>query len=830
MRQVRAVAQVAIAFEEFPLRGKQAAWAALCALVVVCAAAQTPASRIRGQVIDEDGKPVDGVEVQLSPATGAPLVVYTDPTGRFEMGAVPPGHATINLSKPGFFQIEKHPLEISEGEGEFTFTLNHETAIQQQVQVTAVGAQIRPETTTRDVELLQHDILNVPVASTHDLTHSLETMPSAVADNSTSLHYAGGRVNETEIVLDGFEIGDPATGKLTTRVNVDSVQSATLQTGDTSAAYAHAGAGVVSLETITGDDHWRVGTTEFIPVPVLNHGLHLGSWYPRFTFSGPIVKKKAWFSEALSLWRVFGVVQGLPAGQDFSTAWYGDSLTRFQVSLTPQNMLSANFIYNHSYQADVGLGVLTPYSTTTSVDARRWFASLRDQIWFGHTVLEFGVAGDSGIADTLPQGSGAYIVSPSAVMGNYFQSLEQRGRRLQLVGDVTSTDHHWHGKHTFSVGGNFAGLDSSQAAFRDPIDYIRADLTLSEVATFSGQSAFRLSDTQAGGYAQDSWQVAKPIEVALALRGDWDRLVQHGFVGPRVAVNVLPLGEGRAKLTVSWGAFYAPLDLSLLGLGYDQQRTDVFYDSTGTNQLPGTIVTKFLLPSSGLEQPWFSKTSVEWEQRVSENTYFGASFLLRKESHGLAYENASGVQTMFSPLGENNRRDRYVAGEFWVRRRFGKQSEISLDYIRSRASSNQAVDFSLASLIFTQQLPGPLPWDVPNRFLSTGWTPVPFWHLFFSYFAEYRTGLPFNIINEQQQLIGMPDGARYPAYFNLNLGIEKQFRFRRKEYAIRFSILNVTGHENPNQVVNNLNAPNFLTFAGGPGRAFTARLRFVGSK
>jgi hypothetical protein len=62
------------------------------------------------------------------------------------------------------------------------------------------------------------------------------------------------------------------------------------------------------------------------------------------------------------------------------------------------------------------------------------------------------------------------------------------------------------------------------------------------------------------------------------------------------------------------------------------------------------------------------------------------------------------------------------------------------------------------------------------------------------------------------------------------LGLEKRFRFRNKEYAIRLTVVNVTGHLNPNEVVNNMNAPTFLTFTGGEGRAFTARLRLVGSK
>jgi len=40
----------------------------------------------------------------------------------------------------------------------------------------------------------------------------------------------------------------------------------------------------------------------------------------------------------------------------------------------------------------------------------------------------------------------------------------------------------------------------------------------------------------------------------------------------------------------------------------------------------------------------------------------------------------------------------------------------------------------------------------------------------------------------------------------------------------------VLGRQNPDVVVNNNGAPNFLAFTGGQGRSFTGRLRFIGKK
>jgi hypothetical protein len=112
--------------------------------------------------------------------------------------------------------------------------------------------------------------------------------------------------------------------------------------------------------------------------------------------------------------------------------------------------------------------------------------------------------------------------------------------------------------------------------------------------------------------------------------------------------------------------------------------------------------------------------------------------------------------------------------------------------------------------------------------VSTGWTPLPVWGLLLSGFVEYRTGFPFSVINEQQQLVGAPNSVRFPNYFSLNLGLEKRFPFKGHEWAVRVSGVNITRHSNPDSVVNNIDAgPSFLTYAGGQRPAFTFRLRLI---
>ena len=803
-------------------------WSLVGLLALTTAAAASPV-RLRGSVTDENNLPVAGVAITVQTSDGQTRTTYTDGLGRFELGPLSAGESRVSLSKGGFFRVADQSVQLSEGTNEVSFTLHHETELHETVEVVASANGVEPQETTHRETLVAHEVRDIPVPSTHDLKSSLPALPGVVRDNSNQFHLAGARVGQTQLQLDGFEIGDPATGDLTARVNVDAIRAIEVEAGRYGAQYPHAGAGVLSLDTTTGDDRWRFGITNFIPGVSFDRGTHFGNWYPRVTFSGPLAEGRVWFSDGVSVQHTFKVISELPPGADIAERWGGDNLFRVQANLTPQNILQGSFLYNQSSQSHLGLGAFAPLTTTRNQQAHRAFFSLKDQLWFGSVLLELGAAGDVGRRESSPQGSGTYFVTPTGTSGNYFEATNQRAHRWQFVSNLFLPSRRWHGSHDISAGVNVDEVIFHQAATRGEIDTERADNSVSQKTTFSGPSQFRLSNTQMGAYAQDSWRVARPLLVQFGLRADWDRLVQQAAVGPRVVVNILPLRDDRAKLALSWGIFYQPLDLVLWSQALDQQRSDVFYDSSG-NPILGPVVSRFVLPGGGLKQPRFHTVSIEWAQRIGPRTFAKINLLGRNEHLGIAYEDLQPGQPGGQFLLQNNRRDRYRAAEVSLRHSFNANTEVYADYTRSRARSSEVLDYPLGLLVFAPQAPGPLPWDTPNRFLSWGWTPLPIWRLWFSYFLEYRTGFPFSVLDEQQRLVGLPNRLRFPDYVSVNIAVEKRFRLRAHEWAFRLAVLNLTGHANPESVINNIAAPNFLTFAGGQHRAFSGRFRLVGRK
>jgi hypothetical protein len=240
-----------------------------------------------------------------------------------------------------------------------------------------------------------------------------------------------------------------------------------------------------------------------------------------------------------------------------------------------------------------------------------------------------------------------------------------------------------------------------------------------------------------------------------------------------------------------------------------------------------------VLPTNGLQslqQPYFDIASAGWEQRIGENTLVSVELLARDQHHGLAWETLSPGQIGSEFLLQSSRRDKYRGATVTARHTFKNTAVLFGSYTRSKASSDQVLDPALGSLYFAPQQAGPLSWDAPNRILTWGSTPTPIWGILFSYLFDYHTGFPYSAINQQQFLFGTANSYRFPDYASLTIGLEKKFTFKKRVFAARVSVINILNRQNPDVVVNNVDAPNFGMFTGGQGRAVTARLRFVGKK
>jgi hypothetical protein len=836
--------------------------------------------RLRGRVTDENGLPVIGAQVKLQylgatlptsqatpnaeenkpqvkpqpspqpnpqtipPQTGTPPPVIppnaptffavTDDAGYFSVASLAPGVYVVRIEKAGFFVLANQKVELKSETTEFAFLLNHVEEVHEQVDVTVPENRIDPSTTQSTESLTNKEIIDIPVASSHDLLQSLVVMPQVVRDTQDILHLVGARNTETQYLQDGVEVGNPASNGLTSEMIVDAVRNAEVQTSRFGVEYAHPGGAILNYQTREGDDRWRFNATDFIPGINVQEGVQLGNFYPRVTFSGPIIKDQLWFAQSFDVLHTLAVQKGLPAGEpNQRRSWGGDSWSRMLWKMSTNNSLHVAFLANVESSTNTGLDALHPQPVTTDNSLRELFGFVKDQSYVGKTLIEVGIGAEDFTISVVPQGTQPYVLLVNGAEGNYFQRSSADARRYQFFTDAIRGPVKWFGSHTLSAGANISGVWLTQDSTRGEIQALRADLTLDRLTTFTGDPFFHIANTLAGGFAQDLWSPNSHITGQAGVRIDWDRLLQAVLAQPRLALNYMPFKDNRAKFSVGWGMYDIPLNLTVIGQAYDQQQVDTLYDATGKIPVAGPATSSFILPAGGLrslQQPYFDIASVGWQEKFGQNTLVSLELLARDQHHGLVWETLTPGMIGADFLLQSSRRDKYRAVTVTVRHTFANSAELFGSYTRSRASTDQVLDPMLGALYFAPQEAGPLSWDAPNRVVTWGSIPSPIWGILFTYLVDFHSGFPYSAINQQQFLVGAPNSLRFPTFASLTLGFEKKFTFRDRIFAVRLAAINILDRSNPDVVINNVDAPNYGTFTGGQGRAFTARLRFVGRK
>ena len=322
---------------------------------------------------------------------------------------------------------------------------------------------------------------------------------------------------------------------------------------------------------------------------------------------------------------------------------------------------------------------------------------------------------------------------------------------------------------------------------------------------------------------------------------------------PRLAGTYIFDDESNTKLSAGIGIVYDATSLGLIHQPFEGQRVDYFFDSNGCpqqadgtsvpcNQPPAPepaaipVATAFAVNRNNLAAPRYLNWSVSLEKKLPRAIFLKLEFIEKRGVHGFAYNTLNGAVDGTYLLG-NGRDDRYDAFTVSLRHSFRQRYGIFGAYTWSRAHTNQVFDFSVDIPLLSPQLPGPYPWDTPNRFVGYGMLPffkLPILHeIDLVYSAEVRTGLPFLATTDQGEIApGAPPGTfRFPAYYTLNLQFEKRFHLFGRYWALRGGFDDITNHANVIEADGILDPTHpSPTFIDGNGRAFTGRIRYLGKQ
>jgi hypothetical protein len=812
-------------------------------MVALCAPAARAQVNLTGRVVDENSAAVPGAQVFLTRAgTEFRLESVADPTGRFVFRVDSPGEYLLTAERPGFFRLQDRPVRLAEGANEITLVLNPTREVFEKVDVSYSPPAIDFERTTPEERLTGTEILQVPYAATGTLRNAMRAIPGVVQDSAGGIHLNGGAEEQILYTLDGFQLNDPLTGRFESRLSVEAVRSMEVS-GLNPAEFGKGAAGTLAIKTSTGDDQFRYSGTNFIPGLENRKGWVIGGWTPRFEVSGPLRRGRAWFSDSVDVQYDQQVVEELPNGQDRSTSWRVNNLLRNQFNITPSNILYTGFLTNFWIAPRNGLGALDPMETTTDRRTRQWFFNIKDQVYFHRGALfEFGYAANRTFDREIPQGDASLVNTADGRTGNAFIDATRQAGRDQFLANLFAPSFSALGSHQVKIGIDLDAVNYWQNVSRTSYMFLRADNTISRAVTFGGSGRLQLSNTEASWYAQDSWKVRPRLQLEIGLRQDWDRLAGNTNLSPRIGFSWAPPHLESTKISGGYGIVYDETSLEVFSRPLDQYSLTTHYLADGTPAY-GPAVSVFMLGPGRLKTPRYATWNLGAERRLAADMYLRLQYLGRRGRDGFTYRNTIAPDSPpppdlvarfgtspFDAVYElsNLRRDSYDAFEVTVRQAFHKQYEWMASYTRSRAFSTGVLDISVDSPMLVTANTGRMSWDAPNRFLSRGYLPTRWPNWAVAYLLEARSGFPFSIQNEAGQILGNPNDHRFPAFFELNLHLERRFVFRKNRWALRCGFDNITNRKNPNAVNADTSSPQFLSFYGGQRRALTFRIRWLG--
>lgn len=790
---------------------------------------------IMTSVVDENGVAVADARITIDQPGEPEQHVTTDYAGRCWWIPHGTGEYAVRVDKAGYYQTAEDALDPEQKS--VRLVLTHEQIVQQEVNVHAATPGIDPQQISDQKAMNIAEITNVPFPVNRDIRTMLPFTPQVVADGFGQMHVAGGSTYMTLDTLDGFDIRSPVTGTLDLRVSTDAVRSVDTETTRYPVQYGRATAGIIAFTTGMGDNKFRFNATDFIPSWRNQNGIHFDKFAPRFTFSGPVVKNRAWWLDAIDFEYDNNYVPGLPSNADTNRTMRLGDLVKFQVNLGQNNSVTASLLPNVYHSPYDGLSAITPQQSTDNHDIIAWLPYVRDQQSFNNGLMMDAGFGMMRYREGFePHGNLPFNLTPELPSGSNFENSTTRSERKEGYADAFLPARQFFGAHQVRAGVDFDQIEFTENVTRAPVNYLREDRTLTRRSTFPTFAPFGRDNLESSIYGEDRWTPRPGLLLEPGLRLDWDEIVRSPLWSPRLAGVYTPPGrENRTKISAGIGEYYEHTQLQYLALALAGRRYDTYYAADGVTPLGAPVVTQFTYNPHLLREAHALNWSVALEQKLPANIYLTANFLQKRLKDVFLYQEVNGSPYLGGTyLLTNQRQDHYHSIELDARRTFSGGYTLFASWTHSSARTNAALGFTPAISILGPQQSGPLPWDVPNRVISWGWLPawapkLPWvkrnWD--FVYTMEWNTGFPFDSVNAEEQIAGVPGSRRYPHYLNFAPGLEWRFHFHGKYYGLRGLLVNATDARNPYVVYNNVDSPLYGTFAQPEGRAVTARIRLI---
>jgi hypothetical protein len=155
--------------------------------------------------------------------------------------------------------------------------------------------------------------------------------------------------------------------------------------------------------------------------------------------------------------------------------------------------------------------------------------------------------------------------------------------------------------------------------------------------------------------------------------------------------------------------------------------------------------------------------------------------------------------------------------------------DINATYVHSSARENLNAFVNFYSAVLTpvvgQDAYAPAAADAPHRLFVRGQAmPTTRWMIVGTF--DWRSGLPYSVVNEDLDFVGPRNEQRFPTYVRTEIGVDRKISVAHAHPWVGVRVTNALSAFLPTDVQANLNSPAFGSFYNSEYRQVRIHVRF----
>jgi hypothetical protein len=788
---------------------------------------------VTGIVTTQDGTiPLGGVLVSLSSGrTTEVRTVWSEPDGRFRFEGLPAGEYHVSTTLEGF-DVMSAAAKV-EWNRTTELPIDLKLAVSQTIEVVGgEGNGIVPQTGTltagdavdsREIEQLAP---SGGFQAALRLLVSVIEVPGGVA-------IKGGRPSQAAVQLGPGTFVDPATGLSQVKLPDDAIDKVTVLPNPYAVEYGRFSSGLVLIQTRRASDRWRTRVNNLDPSFRTERGnpfkpVAIAGFGPRMEVGGPLVPDRLYLQQSVQYrYRASEVASRPP--DELKTSHAFSTFTRVDANVSSRHSLIVAAGFFPSVSKYATLGTFTPPEASADIDNRVDTASVTERsLWSSSVFTETTAEMNRYRTDVEPQRPVPMALLPETTLGAFYNRQRRTTSTYQLIETVSGTAQGFGGLHLFKAGvdvlhSRFDGTSTSRT-----VDIRRSDGSLARRLQFGRRSPLSIRSTDLAVFAQDRVQPTSRWYVEFGGRLDRDGVIDRLNFTPRTGTAVLLNASGSAVLRGGVGFFFERTPSAAGVFEAFEAPIDTRFAADGVTPLGAPVEFRHVAAPE-LRTSRSLTWDAAYDHRFTPRWALHLGVIDRRGSHELQVERLITGPTTGQHRLSSDGRSAYREAEIGVHYTAGTALDVNASYVRSfaRADLNAFTSFfdSVMWPVVGRNQYAPARADAPNRvFVRARAMPAPSWLLVG--ILDWRTGLPYSVVDEALEFVGSRNSRRFPRYARLEVGVDHRVKLLQFRPWIGVRVENALNAWLPTDVQHNIGSPAFGTFYNSEFRQLRIQVRF----